>query len=659
MTCHSPPSTTPCYTCLIKTIFITGVLFSFNGTTMDFHQSPACNIQPSSFGRYKVEKLLGEGAMGRVFLAQDPVLDRPVAIKVIAIEKQPDPRTREEYLKRFNLEARASAKLNHPSIVAIFDAGEESGTPWIAFEYVEGNQLESLLSATKPLPVEKIVAIILDITAALHHAHGSSIIHRDIKPANILIDKRTQIAKLSDFGVVKAPWIALTQDGTAVGSPGYMSPEQLDGSGADERSDLFSLGIVLYQMLTGKHPFLRDSIPATIYATLHSRYEPVTALRPDAPGYLTAITDRLLMHEPAKRFQSAAVLLHELRTGSRPPAPANTRPMAFDKEALLGNTTRLHRIAQILPAIGKKGAHRIHTLSTFPWVTSLLDRAREPGTGLLPALWPFRQRKSAPPDRKIPARLFFPALLLIASLLLLLIITLASPPPNERKIMRSLKTAGFHGTFTALIDTCGTLVRRNRFDTARELAAKLAGVRRTAAQANCCLARIALLDDKTGEVVNFLGKATGSRDWNRIKKNELPHLLQDCATVLTKESSDSAFLAGLATALGRDMKDSVAAWTRNSAYWLRWNSVRLAAILKIPVDSVDVYALDLKYAGSVRTRAHAATRLGELGDKRAVGPLQKAAELGFKDPIVSYVARQVLDNNFRDTVATGKKESDR
>jgi serine/threonine protein kinase len=607
-----------------------------------------------TFGRYKVGKLLGEGAMGRVYLAHDPVLDRPVAIKVIAIDKQPDQRTRDEYLKRFELEARAGARLNHPSIVAIFDAGEEAGVPWIAFEYVDGDQLETLLGSEGALPVEKITAIVLDIAAALHHAHESGIVHRDIKPANILIDKRTRIAKLSDFGVVKAPWVALTQDGTAVGSPGYMAPEQLDGSGADERSDLFSLGIVLYQMLTGKHPFLRDSIPATIYATLHSTCPPIESLRPDAPEYLVAIVNKLLVHDPQKRFQSAALLLHELRKGSRS-AGGSTGPITFDSEAFLGNTTRLHRISYALQSMGKKGIRQVHAFSNSPGVVSAVKKLRAGIEDFRRWLTHTLAPRRTSNHRGLPMRFLIPAGLALGLLIAAVVLPLSTTTPQERKLLRELKSDGYRSNYRTLIDTCTALLEKDKIEKARKLATKLTRLRRTEIPARIVLARIALREEEDEDALDELGRAVGTVAWHRNRRKMLPGLLDDCSHRLKEERGDSAFIAGCAVYLGTGLADSVPQWLASVAYWQRWNAVHLAEHLKLPVDSVTVYTLDMQHAGSVRTRTRAATRLGELGDKRAVEPLQSAAELGFKDPLLSYTARLVLENYFGEKKADSEK----
>ncbi|MBD3422475.1 MAG: protein kinase [Chitinivibrionales bacterium] len=196
-------------------------------------------------GRYRILRLLGAGAMGRVFLAEDPILDRKIALKQIAVDTGAHPKANAEYLQRFTLEARASARLHHQSIVQVFDAGEHNGLPWIAFQYIAGESLEDLLNRETRLLLERALRIGLDIASALEHAHGIGIVHRDVKPANILLQKDSEIAMLSDFGIAKAPWATLTQEGSALGSPGYMSPEQIDGAKLDARSDLFSLGIVL------------------------------------------------------------------------------------------------------------------------------------------------------------------------------------------------------------------------------------------------------------------------------------------------------------------------------------------------------------------------------------------------------------------------------
>jgi len=271
------------------------------------------------FGRYEVIKLIGEGAMGRVFLAEDPVLKRLVAIKVIALDRFYDDNTKEEFLKRFSLEALASARLNHPSIVTIYDTGDQDGIPWIAFEYIKGESLDICIKKNGFLQFDQICSIVSQIASALGHAHQNGIIHRDIKPSNILIDSHSGIAKLSDFGVVKAPDIGLTQSGSSVGSPGYMSPEQIEGSKVDFRSDLFSLGVVIYEMITGKHPFIRETVPATFYATLNGEFTPLQKIREDTPANLIQIVSNLLDPQKEKRTlntEQISALVNKDQTGS-------------------------------------------------------------------------------------------------------------------------------------------------------------------------------------------------------------------------------------------------------------------------------------------------------------------------------------------------------
>ena len=607
-----------------------------------FH-SQSYRSYPASFGRYRVRSLLGEGAMGRVYLAEDPVLDRSVAIKVIAVEKQPDNRSRDEYLNRFNLEAKACAKLSHPSIVAIFDAGEENGLPWIAFEYVEGDQLERLIQPPVLLPIEKIISITLDITSALHHAHECSIVHRDIKPANILIDKRTHIAKLADFGVVKAPWVALTQDGSAVGSPGYMAPEQLEGSGTDARCDLFSLGIVLYQMLTGKHPFLKNSIPATIFATLHGNFTPVIELRSDAPEFLVNIVNKLLVADREKRIQNAALLLHQLRSGSRTEDFSSFEPPAFDNKALLGNNTRLKRISFLLQNAGKRSVKVLHSSSRIKLFREKISDFLHSLSRYFPSYTTIKNRLNS------SERLLFTttaSLLLLLSAAFLLLPRISPRFSRERTILNELSSKGYPVKTSHLIDTCISLADAGQFEEAKMIARKLSQLRHNSAQALLLLGIIALLEENDIEVIRLFTASSEILQWKKHLKNHEQKLLDACQYRLSEDEADSTLISSLAENILFNCKDSVITWTSNTAYWLRWNSIRIAGRLNLTVDSVQAYILDLQYAGSVRTRKRAATLLGELGDERAIEPLRIAAGKGLRDPAVSYTARLVLDNYF-------------
>jgi serine/threonine-protein kinase len=291
-------------------------------------ESEQASDRPQQFGRYIIEAQLGKGAMGEVYLAHDPVLDRKIALKVINLDHNLDQQTREDFFARFSSEAKSSAKLNHPSIVSVYDAGEENNLPWIAFQFVEGETLEKLLARRGRLPIKRVVAFSLDIASALQHAHGWNIVHRDIKPANILIENRTGIAMLADFGIAKTPWTGGTQEGEALGSPGYMSPEQLEGSDLDERTDLFSLGVVIYQMISGKHPFIRDSLRATAFATCKGEYTALRDLVGDVPLSLDRVVRRCLFADRRMRVKSALDLigmLKEIEKGDLKPGSSGER----------------------------------------------------------------------------------------------------------------------------------------------------------------------------------------------------------------------------------------------------------------------------------------------------------------------------------------------
>ncbi|MDD5673186.1 MAG: serine/threonine-protein kinase, partial [Chitinivibrionales bacterium] len=268
---------------------------------------------PAAIGRYRIIKLLGSGAMGKVYLANDPLLERNIALKVIAIDPGLRAAARDEYLARFALEAKASAKLSHPSIVQIFDVGEDRGNPWIVFQLIKGESLEALLAERRKLTLRRAVLFALDIAAALQQAHSWNIVHRDVKPANILIEQASGKAMLSDFGIVVALGGSSVSNGVIVGSPGYMAPEQIDGRAIDGRADLFALGIVLYLMLTGEHPFLRPTMEETFNAVRAGDYKGPAQLVPDLPKAVNLAVRRCLYPDLRMRISSAAELIDILQ----------------------------------------------------------------------------------------------------------------------------------------------------------------------------------------------------------------------------------------------------------------------------------------------------------------------------------------------------------
>jgi serine/threonine-protein kinase len=213
---------------------------------------------PQTLGRYQLERVLGKGAMGIVYEALDPKLHRKVAIKTILIS-QLDEDTAKDFSMRFVREAHAVARLNHPNIVQVYDFGEEAGVAFLVMEFIRGTELKSSLSGSQLIDRKECVRVMCELLDALDFAHEAGVVHRDIKPANILLDSQGR-AKLADFGVARLTdsdktSVERTQAGTMVGTPAYMSPEQIQGQRIDRRTDIFSAGIILYQFLTGQKPF--------------------------------------------------------------------------------------------------------------------------------------------------------------------------------------------------------------------------------------------------------------------------------------------------------------------------------------------------------------------------------------------------------------------
>jgi serine/threonine-protein kinase len=282
-------------------------------------------------GRYRILDFLGSGAMGEVYLAEDPQIERRLAIKTVRLVGRPQ--EIEERKRRLLREARAAGRLLHPNVVTLFDAGEAEGMLYLAFELVEGTDLAGRLEKDPPLSLREVLRIIRQTADALDFAHRQGIVHRDIKPSNILIDAHGKV-KVADFGIAKVTGQSteLTVAGSVMGSPQYLSPEQIRGEELDGRSDIFSLGVVLYELLSKKRPFDGDTITTLVYQILHKEPPPISELR-SVPPRLEALLRRMLAKSRDDRFATAAELATEVMACERElsdetlSAPASSLPM--------------------------------------------------------------------------------------------------------------------------------------------------------------------------------------------------------------------------------------------------------------------------------------------------------------------------------------------
>jgi serine/threonine protein kinase len=266
----------------------------------------------SQLGRYEVLGELGQGAMGVVYKARDPLIDRVVAIKTINLGLAMD--EKEEYEGRFYQEAKAAGRLNHPNIVTIYDVGKSGDVAYIAMEFLEGRELRDIMNERGVLPVEQVLDVTAQVALGLQYAHEHGIVHRDVKPSNIML-VRDGHAKITDFGIARMASSAVrTQTGMVLGSPKYMSPEQVMGKEIDQRSDIFSLGVMLYEMLTGHAPFDGENVNAIMYQTLNVIPAPPNSVNPAVPEMVNFIVAKALAKGLEDRYQNARDFAADLRS---------------------------------------------------------------------------------------------------------------------------------------------------------------------------------------------------------------------------------------------------------------------------------------------------------------------------------------------------------
>ncbi|ACL04169.1 serine/threonine protein kinase with Chase2 sensor [Desulfatibacillum aliphaticivorans] len=290
-------------------VFGPGVLGG--GGVSDTLISEGSDTKPT-LGRYEVSKMLGKGAMGIVYLGKDPRINRTTAIKTVRFSDDFQEEEAAKMKEKFFREAESAGTLSHPNIVTIYDAGEEQDLAYIAMEFLEGGDLEDHIKPDKLLPMRKVIGHMADICDALDYAHSKGIVHRDIKPANIMLLK-TGVCKITDFGIARITATSQTQTGVVKGTPYYMSPEQIAGQKVDGRSDIFSVGVMTYQLLTGKLPFHGDSVAALMHQIMNVAHPDPRQFNPKIPKPLAAIINKALEKDREKRYQKAGQMASHLR----------------------------------------------------------------------------------------------------------------------------------------------------------------------------------------------------------------------------------------------------------------------------------------------------------------------------------------------------------
>jgi len=321
-------------------------------------------VEPRTLGRYELLAELGKGAMGVVYRANDPLLDRLVAIKTVNMSF--DPQEMAEYEGRFYQEAKAAGSLNHPNIVIIYDIGKSGNIAYMAMEFLQGEELRSLMSTGRPLAAARAVEIAAQVAEGLAYAHEHGVVHRDVKPANIML-AITGLAKITDFGIARMRSAEVkTQTGIVLGSPRYMSPEQVAGKRAEPRSDIFSLGVILYEMLTGKPPFTGEDVTSVMFQIMNLVPPPPSSINTRVPEILDFIVAKAIAKSLDDRYSSAEEFAKDLREVAKQidttvHTLSATRPPVRPKL----DTEAAQALAQSLPVTRRADAE-VTTLGSTP-----------------------------------------------------------------------------------------------------------------------------------------------------------------------------------------------------------------------------------------------------------------------------------------------------
>jgi eukaryotic-like serine/threonine-protein kinase len=293
--------------------------------------------QPEIVGKYRIDGVIGRGAVGVVYRGYDEQIDRPLAIKTLRSDVLSSVSDHENLLQRFAAEARSAGRCLHPNIVTVFDYVEFNGSPYIVMEYVDAGTLENVINSGAMLPLSQVGEIMGQLLFALDHAHSKGVVHRDVKPANILCPTASTI-KVTDFGVARLEALGLTNPGGlgAIGTPNYMSPEQFLGRPVDGRADLFSAGVIMYQLLAGAKPFLANDIGELMRKLLNETAAPIATMRPGNWNELDAVVRDALARNPEDRFQNAQAFMDALSRAIAATGSDNSPPLDLTKMSTTG-----------------------------------------------------------------------------------------------------------------------------------------------------------------------------------------------------------------------------------------------------------------------------------------------------------------------------------